>query len=72
MPNLKNVSGGPLYLGVSDGMRVEDGQVLSIEGDVSDDSPDDAYLVGDRLWPKAIWKATGGKPSDTPDVTKES
>ena len=45
--NLQNVSGEPLFLGRPDGRRVEDGEIVHVEGTLSKDSPEDAFLIGD-------------------------
>lgn len=59
--NLRNISGGPVYLGVANGKLVEPDEIVHVEGDVSKDSPDDAYLIGERAWPKATWTNAGGR-----------
>lgn len=74
--NLQNVSGEPLYLGRPDGRRIDDGEIIHVEGALSKDSPDDAYLIGAgddaRLYPKAIWKMTTAKAKSDPDVPAPS
>jgi hypothetical protein len=46
VPNLKNISGEPLYLGSPDGRLIAPGEVIAVEGEVSKDSPEDAYVIG--------------------------
>lgn len=74
--NLKNVSGGPVALGRADGRRIDDGEVIHVEGKVSKDSPDDAYLIGEgddaRLYPHSVWKMTSPGSKSEPDVTAPS
>lgn len=74
--NLKNVSGEAIYLGRPDGRRVEDGEVIHVEGALAKDSPDDAYLIGTgddaRLYPKALWSNSGGSKKAEPDVPAPS
>jgi hypothetical protein len=76
--NLKNVSGGPLYFGRSNGRRVEDGEVIHVEGKLAAKSsqPDDAYLIDEggeeRLYPHSVWKMTGDKTKSDPDVPAPS
>lgn len=69
--NLRNTSGEPLILGIG-GRRVEVDEVIHVEGSVDKKSPDDAYLINGRLWPKATWTNAGGSPNTEPDVTEES
>ncbi len=68
---LRNTSGEALYLGAN-GKRVEPDEIVAVEGSVDKNSPEDAYVIGDRAWPKATWTNTGGKPSGDADVTEES
>lgn len=74
--NLKNVSGEVVYLGRPDGRRVEDGEVVHVEGKLAKDSPDDAYLVGSgddaRLYPHSVWKLTAANAKSEPDVPAPS
>lgn len=76
--NLKNVSGGGLYLGRPDGRYIDDGEVIHVEGKLAakKDQPDDAYLIGEgddaRLYPHAIWKLTGDNTKSEPDVPAPS
>jgi hypothetical protein len=74
--NLRNVSGEPLNLGRPDGRLVDVDEVIHVEGDVSKDSPDDAYVIGDgddaRAYPKSLWSNAGGSPNSTPDVPAPS
>jgi hypothetical protein len=60
--NLRNTSGPPQLVHRK---TVDVDEVFTVDGDVSDDSPDDAYLIGDALWPKANWTDAGGRPVDT-------
>lgn len=59
--NLRNTSGSPLLV---NGKTVDDDEVLPVDGTVSKDSPDDAYLIGDALWPTANWTNAGGRTKD--------
>lgn len=75
---LKNTSGATLYLGTAGGRRVEAGEVITVEGELSKDSPDDAYLIGAgdaaRAYPKSTWTHAGGKgrkDADIPAPTEE-
>lgn len=76
--NLKNASGGPVYLGRADGRRVEDGEVIHVEGSLAakKDQPEDAYLIGTgddaRLFPHSVWKMTADKAKSDPDVPAPS
>lgn len=76
--NLKNVSGEAIYLGRSDGRRIEDGEVIHVEGKLAakKDQPEDAVLVGEgddaRLYPLSVWKMTGENTKSEPDVTAPS
>lgn len=74
--NLKNVSGEARYLGRSEGRRVEDGQVIHVEGKLAKTQPGDAYLIGEgddaRLYPHSLWKNAGGSGTAEPDVAAPS
>jgi len=74
--NLKNVSGEPLYLGRPDGRRVDDGEVIHVEGTIAKSSPDDAYVIGTgddaRAYPKSTWKVTAEKSKSEPDIPAPS
>jgi hypothetical protein len=71
--SLKNVSGEPVYLGRPDGRRIDDGEVIHVDGTIDKDSPEDAYVIGAgdqaRAYPKSMWKATGGKKADSDEGT---
>jgi len=69
--NLRNTSGQALILGVG-GRRVEADEIVHVEGAVDKKSPEDAYLIDGRLWPKATWTNAGGSKNAEPDVTEES
>jgi hypothetical protein len=77
--NLKNVSGEPLYLGRPDGLRIDDGQIIHVEGKLAPkaDQPDDAVVVIEadgelRAYPTATWSVTADKSKSTPDVPAPS
>jgi hypothetical protein len=51
--SLRNVSGDQLLVA---GKVVEPDEIVPVDGKVdTKGSPDDAYLIGDRLWPTATW-----------------
>lgn len=74
--NLKNTSGGPLYLGRADGRRVDDGEIIHVEGSLQKSSPEDAYVIGTgddaRSYSKTTWTLTTDKAKSEPDVTAPS
>jgi len=74
--NLKNTSGGPLFLGRADGRRVEDGEIIHVEGTLRKSSPDDAYEIGTgddaRSYSKTTWTLTSEKAKADPDVPAPS
>ncbi|OLE27974.1 MAG: hypothetical protein AUG44_08780 [Actinobacteria bacterium 13_1_20CM_3_71_11] len=54
--------------GHPDSIPVKSGDEIEVPGEISKDSPEDAYLIGDRLWPKAVWELV----ENTPAKVKES
>jgi hypothetical protein len=62
---LKNVSGGPVYLGRADGRRVEANEVVEVDGKLAADQPDDATVVGEgdaaRAYPHSVWSQVSSK-----------
>ena len=67
--NLRNTSGEALFVA---GRTVDVDEILHVEGSIDKKSPEDAYLIGDSLWPRATWTNAGGSKNTEPDVTKES
>lgn len=70
---LRNISGEPLLLGLSDGRRVDADEVVRIEGSLAKEQPEDAVVIGEgddaRAYPTSLWsKVATGKAGD-PDVT---
>jgi hypothetical protein len=65
---LKNVSGGPVYLGSREGRRVEDGEVVEVDAKLAKDQPDDAVVVGEgddaRAYPSSTWSKVSSKEND--------
>lgn len=59
MARFKNVSGDDRHVGRPDGPVVKAGDVVNVDGEVSEEL-DDAYIVGDgddaRSWPKSTWE----------------
>lgn len=74
--NLKNVSGEPVYLGRPDGRRVENGEVIHVEGKLARKQPEDAFLIGEgddaRAYPHSVWSNAGGSTKSEPDVPAPS
>lgn len=76
--NLKNISGDAVYLGRPDGRRIEDGEVIHLEGSLAPkkDQPEDGYVVGQgddaRAYPHSVWKLTGDNTKADPDVPAPS
>lgn len=58
--SLRNVSGDQVSPNRDGGDLIDPDELVTVDGDLSDDSPADAYLIGKgsaaRLWPKANWK----------------
>ncbi len=67
--NLRNISGGPLVVA---GRHVDVDEVIHVEGDLAKKSPDDGFLIGDQVWPSALWTNAGGSKNSEPDITKEN
>jgi hypothetical protein len=88
MPDFVNV--GPAVdvyapAGGSDSLHVDTGQTITVSGELADEQPEDAYLVGvgddARTWPHSQWrladkpKPAAAKPAKSdaaPAQSKES
>lgn len=59
MARFKNISGDELYLQRAEGPLIGPGEVVDVDGDVTEEISD-AYIVGTgdqaRAWPKATWE----------------
>ncbi|MEU8270828.1 hypothetical protein AB0B89_27180 [Sphaerisporangium sp. NPDC049002] len=59
MARFKNKSGDELHIGRADGRRVDAGEVIEVDGELTEEI-DDAYIVGkgddERAWPKETWE----------------
>lgn len=73
--SLRNISGGPLNLGTSNGRLVQPDEVVHVEGDLAPkkDQVDDAIVIGTgdsaRAYPLSTWKQVGTAKTVEPDVT---
>lgn len=57
MAQLRNVGPEAVVVGSYDGPEVGIDEVITVEGELNSEQPlADAYLIGDRAWPKATWK----------------
>lgn len=74
---IRNISGEPLLLGLTQGARrVDPDEVVRVEGSLAKKQPDDAIVVGEgddaRAYPTSLWsKVATGKAGD-PDVVAPS